>query len=38
MPTWILFYHAGFTLIMALLGSILAMRRAIKIEPATVFR
>ncbi|MCX5895751.1 MAG: ABC transporter permease [Proteobacteria bacterium] len=38
MPTWILFYHAVFTLIMALLGSILAMRRAIKIEPATVFR
>ncbi len=38
MPTWILLYHAGFTLIMALLGSILAMRRAIKIEPATVFR
>lgn len=38
MPLWILAYHALFTLIMAILGSILAMRKAIKIEPATVFR
>jgi len=38
MPRFVPFYHALGTLILCLFGSILAMRRAIRIDPATVFR
>jgi len=38
MPHMVPFYHAFFTLILCLLGSLLAMRRAIRIDPASVFR
>jgi len=38
MPWWAPPIHAVFTFILCLLGSIIAMRRAVKIEPATVFR
>lgn len=38
MPLWVPPVHAAFTVIFCLLASILAMRRAIGIEPATAFR
>ena len=38
MPRFVPFYHALGTLILCLFGSLLAMRRAIRIDPATVFR
>lgn len=38
MPLWVPPIHAVFTFILCLLGSVLAMRRALKIEPASAFR
>jgi putative ABC transport system permease protein len=38
MPRFVPFYHALGTLVLCLFGSLLAMRRAIRIDPATVFR
>jgi len=38
MPWWAPPAHAVFTFALCLLGSLISMRRAIKIEPATVFR
>jgi putative ABC transport system permease protein len=38
MFSWVPPVHAFFTVILCLLGSLLAMRRAIKIEPASAFR
>ena len=38
MPEIVLMYHALGTLILCLLGSLLAMRKAIKVDPASVFR
>jgi len=38
MPWWAPPLHALFTFVLCLLGSITAMRRAVSIEPATVFR
>jgi putative ABC transport system permease protein len=38
MPLWIPPVHAGFTVLLCLAASLLAMRRAVKIEPATAFR
>ncbi len=38
MPQIVLMYHALGTLILCLLGSLLAMRKAIKVDPASVFR
>lgn len=38
MPRMIPLYHALGTLILCLLGSLLAMRKAIKVDPASVFR
>ena len=38
MPWWVPPLHAVFTFILCLFGSVIAMRRAISIEPATVFR
>ena len=38
MPQIVLMYHAVGTLILCLLGSLLAMRKAIKVDPASVFR
>ncbi|MBM3240848.1 FtsX-like permease family protein [Candidatus Poribacteria bacterium] len=38
MPWWAALLHAVVTLFLCLLGSLIAMRRAIRIEPATAFR
>ncbi len=38
MPLWIAPVLAGATLLMCVLGSLLAMRKAISVEPASVFR
>lgn len=38
MPWFVPPAHAVFTLFLCLLGSVIAMRRAVRIEPATVFR
>jgi putative ABC transport system permease protein len=38
MPWWVPPAHAVFTLFLCLLGSVAAMRRAVRIEPATAFR
>jgi putative ABC transport system permease protein len=38
MPWYVPPMHAVFTLVLCLLGSVIAMRRAVRIEPATVFR
>jgi putative ABC transport system permease protein len=38
MPWYVPPMHAVFTLILCLLGSVIAMRRAVRIEPAVVFR
>jgi putative ABC transport system permease protein len=38
MPWYVPPAHAVFTLLLCLLGSVIAMRRAVKIEPATIFR
>lgn len=38
MPYWLPFYHAAFTLFLCFLGSLLAMNKAVSIEPASVFR
>jgi putative ABC transport system permease protein len=38
MPRVVPFYHAFSTLILCLVGSLLAMRKAIRIDPASVFR
>ncbi|NIM99997.1 MAG: FtsX-like permease family protein [candidate division Zixibacteria bacterium] len=38
MISWVPPVHAFFTVILCMLGSLLAMRRAIKIEPASAFR
>jgi putative ABC transport system permease protein len=38
LPLWLPPVHAGFTLLLCLIGSLLAMRRAIRIEPASAFR
>jgi putative ABC transport system permease protein len=38
MPLWLPPVHAAFTLLLCIVGSVLAMRRAISIEPATAFR
>jgi putative ABC transport system permease protein len=38
MPFWIAPVLAGATLFMCVLGSLLAMRKAISVEPASVFR
>jgi putative ABC transport system permease protein len=38
MPLWLPPIHAGFTVLLCLAASLLAMRRAVKIEPATAFR
>jgi putative ABC transport system permease protein len=38
MPLWLPPLHAGFTVILCLAASLLAMRRAVRIEPATAFR
>jgi putative ABC transport system permease protein len=38
MFSWVPPVHAFFTVILCLLGSLLAMRRAVKIEPASAFR
>ena len=38
MPRVVPFYHAFFTLILCLVGSLLAMRKATRIDPASVFR
>jgi len=38
MPWWVPPVHAMFTIFLCLLGSVIAMRRAVHIEPATAFR
>jgi putative ABC transport system permease protein len=38
MPLWVPPIHAGFTVVLCLLASVLSMRRATRIEPATAFR
>jgi putative ABC transport system permease protein len=38
MPWWVPPVHAIFTVFLCLLGSVIAMRRAVRIEPATAFR
>lgn len=38
MPVWVPPIHAAFTVILCLVASLLAMRRATRIEPATAFR
>jgi putative ABC transport system permease protein len=38
MPVWVPPVHAGFTVLLCLAASLLAMRRAVRIEPATAFR
>lgn len=38
MPHMIPVYHALFTLLLCIFGSLLAMRKAVSIDPATVFR
>jgi putative ABC transport system permease protein len=38
MPFWVPPLHASFTVLLCLAASLLAMRRAVKIEPATAFR
>ena len=38
MPLWVPPLHAGFTVLLCLLASVLSMRRATRIEPATAFR
>jgi putative ABC transport system permease protein len=38
MPGIVPFYHALFTLFLCIIGSLFAMRKAISIDPATVFR
>jgi len=38
MPRMVPLYHAFFTLILCLVGSLLAMRKATRIDPASVFR
>lgn len=38
LPWWVPPLHALFTLVLCLLGSVIAMRRAVGIEPATAFR
>lgn len=38
MPLWFPFVHAAFTLALCLLGSLFAIRRATRVEPATAFR
>jgi putative ABC transport system permease protein len=38
MPLWFPPLHAALTLILCLLGSTFAMRKAVKVEPASVFR
>lgn len=38
MPLWVPPVHAFFTLLLCMFGSLLAMQRAIKIEPASAFR
>lgn len=38
MPLWVPPVHAAFTLILCLLGSLLAMRKATSINPASAFR
>jgi putative ABC transport system permease protein len=38
MPLWIPPIHAGFTVLLCIAASLLAMRRAVRIEPATAFR
>ena len=38
MPLWIPPVHAALTLLLCVLGSVLAIRRAVKIEPASAFR
>jgi putative ABC transport system permease protein len=37
-PLWFPFVHAAFTLALCLLGSLFAIRRATRVEPATAFR
>lgn len=38
MPLWFPPLHAVFTLVLCLLGSTYAMRKAVKVEPASIFR
>jgi ABC-type lipoprotein release transport system permease subunit len=38
MPLWFPPFHAVVTLVLCLLGSTYAMRKAVKVEPASVFR
>jgi len=38
MPLWVPPVHAAFTLLLCLLGSLLAMRKATSIDPASAFR
>ncbi|MDY7031002.1 MAG: FtsX-like permease family protein [Thermodesulfobacteriota bacterium] len=38
MPLWVPPIHAFFTLLLCMFGSLLAMQRAIKIDPASAFR
>ena len=38
MPAWVPPVHAAFTVILCIVASLLAMRRATRIEPATAFR
>jgi putative ABC transport system permease protein len=38
MPLWLPPLHAGFTVVLCLAASLLALRRAVGIEPATAFR
>jgi putative ABC transport system permease protein len=37
-PPWFPFVHAAFTLALCLVGSLFAIRRATRVEPATAFR
>jgi len=37
-PLWFPFAHAAFTLVLCLVGSLFAIRRATRVEPATAFR
>jgi ABC-type phosphate/phosphonate transport system ATPase subunit len=38
LPLWLPPAHALFTFVLCFLGSVLALRRALKIEPASAFR
>jgi putative ABC transport system permease protein len=38
MPLWFPPLHAGITLVLCLLGSTYAMRKAVRVEPASIFR